>query len=88
MDSIVLKDYQFVLIIIAVLFICILLILVFFYGIKRKYDSIDRHISKKTKETYKECSAEYETLSDELGIKTNYINCKNIFNIIKKIFKL
>lgn len=81
MKFIMLKDYQFVLLIL----ICVLLILLIFYTIKRKYDSIDKHISKKTKETYKECITEYETLSKELGIQTNNIKVKNIMNIFKDL---
>lgn len=83
MESVVLKDYQFILLVL----ICVLLILAVFYGIKRKYDSIDKHISKRTKENYKECMTQYETLSSELDIKTNHVDINNLITFVKSIFK-
>lgn len=83
MKLIVLKDYQFILLTL----ICVLLLLIIFYAIKRRYDSIDRHISKKTKETYKECTTEYETLSNELGIATKIVSIQEIVKFFKEVFK-
>lgn len=83
MKLLILKDYQFILLILM----CILLLLIILYAIKRRYDSIDKHINKKTKETYKECITEYETLSDELGITSKKINVQEIIKFFKEVFK-
>lgn len=86
MEYVVLKDYQFVLLVSGVLFIFVLLIIVFLYGIKRKYDSIEKHISKKTDVTYAECINEYELLSKELGFEDNKSKMKKMFKIVE-LFK-
>lgn len=82
-----LKDYQFILLIFMFSFVCMLLLLIILYAVKRRYDSLDKHISKKTKETYKECITEYETLFDELDITPKKIKVEGIIKFFNEIFK-
>lgn len=80
-----LKDYQFVLLIITTVLLILVFFYILFYSVKRKYDSIDKHISDKRKETYKECMDEYDKITDELGIEHEHVVKRKIINFIKKI---
>lgn len=81
-----LKDYQFVLLTLMALLLILVFFYIIFYSIKRKYDSIDKHIDDKQNNTYKECLDEYEKMTDDLGIESNKIERITFFKLVKKFF--
>lgn len=81
-----LKDYQFVLLALMALLLILVFFYIIFYSIKRKYDSIDKHIGDKQDNTYKECLDEYEKMTDNLGIQSNKIERITFFKLVKKLF--
>ncbi len=82
-----LKDYQFVLLVIAVLLILLLLTLILLYGIKRKYDSIDKHINKDAPKAYKHCIDEYYTSRDNLHADLWPSKGEKIVKTLRTLFK-
>ncbi len=87
MDLANLEDYQFVLLIIVTTLFFVLLTLCFFYSVKRKYDSIDKHLDNNQNKTYKECVTEYEALTNEINVELNSTTKKSILQLIKHFIK-